>query len=638
MTPDEIRALLADSKQMGLTGATLQDMQSQLSTPAKKLATQKKLDRQDLLDQAKMGMQPTLGPLGMALPGMGLLADLAPSAIGAGTELGQAYQQGYLSNQNFDNMALASLGLVGVPLLGKKGEGKLYSRAIADATEQGVNLQEMTPTFMNRWFKKNNIKPAEVKALKANFEAATLDPLAQVPFNKSLNDIGPTGHLEFHGENITPMFRNQPADSYHNVTFPNIVSKLNDQGVSIDAGKLKYQNILMQVPEDKYLVDALEARDHWGGLGDIHARTAMDYSNPNKATGILAEVQSDVAKAVDSSELPKTTFLGDYPNIATKQSLLQMIQEADTYAPGKPLQVVWPSGDLQRKVNHSQSTAYDNIYDKRVTKAMSEALGDDAVIEQMRQAPFTPVHAGPVREYNKSLDHVRQREEAYATQGFVPAVGHKLREYRQDIGAYIDTEDIPKVQDASMAVREAAFELQRTGMGTPSWDQRATLRDQAQQNYVDLTKKLQEKYDQITFNAASYYPNIYDDLSSSKFTKPGVTPAGSLPPMDNEFYAAIGHSAHDTFQGLTGKTKPESEYEGVLYDHIYGMLLDKKLKELLSVKPVVSPIDLFHTTIPTDKVKRLATEGIPLWMLPIGAGLGAMQYNKEDPYARTTQP
>lgn len=547
MTPEEIKKLLLQSKTEGLSGATVADLQRQTNDPLWRPKVAKAAHRSELGKQAVTGLQNAMGPAAMLMPSMGMLAEGAPTAIGLGAELGDVAKKGFVSNSNFDNTMLAMLGVSGMPLLGRKGEGKLYSKAVTLADEQGMNLHSMTPTFLSRWLKKNDIKPAEAKMVKESntlyhenakkpFELSDPDYNGIIPNAFISEDIGSVlkgkvhSYKNYEYDGLTPTI--EPSRAFSDITFPSIIDELEKQNVKLigdfEENPTTINNLLIKPYDD---INKYQYSDHWGGDGPIHARVSYSPTKDyDRMVGILAEVQSDAAKRIDSSELPKTTFLSDYPNIATKQGLLQLIQQSDANMPGKPLQVVWPSGELQREVNRSDSTAYDNIYNKRVTKAMSEALGDDAVIEQLRHPPFTPIE---------------MRANQYDNTKFEPNL------------------------------------LMREGLSGDEWK---LIGDRANETVSTLYK-----------------------------------------PEDFEYqYKALGY--------------PEDGAQALALDDYYATkntIEDMLVQQLLKQKAGTvkeSPSKLFSTTIPAEKVSRLAKDGIPLWMLPIGMGISSqMSYNKESP-------
>ncbi len=622
MTPEEIKRLLAETKGLGLSGGTLAEMRGQTMLPQGQKAVQQKQVRSALRDQAQAGLQQTLGPLGMLLPSLGLLAEAGPGAIGLGQEMGSAYKQGYVSNQNFDNAALAALGFTAIPLLGGKGEGKLYSKAVTLAREQGIDLKSATPTFLSRWAKKNNIKLAEIKAYKHEL-ARPMNPDGSY-------DVDLTGQLEG-----TPLYNKHQdiightqGDSYSHVTFPQIIDELKNQGIQVDPQSLDYQNILMKTWDDTKLGDVRHSGDHWGGLGDIHARVGIDTQNiPGSTLGILAEVQSDAAKKVDAGILPKTTFLSDYPNVATKQALLQMIQESDAAAPGLPLQVVWPSGELQRKVNQSSSSAYDNIYDKRVTKAMSEALGDDVVIEQMKEAPYTPIRINTQGfDYNAEIDHRLAKDSAYKQLGYTKLSNDPEHQYYKNLfdTDYANPEHLKQFVEANRAkdaASQKAVSLEQTPYNDSGFRTLTPEEDQTRQQFHAIYNTIDSDLRQAKQKAADIYPQA-NNTGSFYTNTPKVMP--DITDIDTDGMG-IHKQINDTYETLTGQTANWYSSDP-LYLQIRDMVFEASKKRLASqVKPPST--SLFSTTIPAEKVRRLATEGIPLWMLPIGAAMGGMGYN-----------
>lgn len=552
MTPEEIKKLLLQSKTEGLSGATVADLQRQTADPMWRPKTAKAAHRSELAKQAVTGLQTTMGPMAALMPSMGMLAEGAPTAIGLGAELGDVAQKGFVSNSNFDNTMLAMLGVTGMPLLGRKGEGKLYSKAVTLADEQGVNLHSMTPTFLSRWLKKNNIKPAEAKIVRESntlyqentkkpIDLADPDLVGDIPNSFVTEDLGSVleAKLDPQRDSLGTPSVTTHSTKFSDVTFPDIVKELENQNINLlddFTSPVKVNNVLI---DPRYDTNGQRYADHWSGEGPIHARVGYapdEYKK--KMIGILAEVQSDAAKKIGSSELPKTTFLSDYPNIATKQGLLQLIQQADANMPGKPLQVVWPSGELQRKVNRSSSTAYDNIYDKRVTKAISEALGDDTVIEQLRHAPYTPIE-------------FRQK-------------------YREVPGDY----------------HEVYYE--------------------------------------------QYLPGALERLSNEDFDKlseDARITANTLYPI-KDLIDSYGNLGGNPRRIEAAKALAQEDWLARKHD-IETMLTQYLLKQKAS-EVKLAPSKLFSTTIPADKVSRLAKDGIPLWMLPIGMGISSqMSYNKE---------
>jgi hypothetical protein len=577
MTPEEIKKLLLQSKTEGLSGSTVADLQRQTADPMWRPKTAKAAHRNELAHQAVTGLQNAMGPAAMLMPSMGFMAEAAPTAIGLGAELGDVAKKGFVSNSNFDNTMLAMLGVSGMPLLGRKGEGKLYSKAVTLADEQGVNLHSMTPTFLSRWLKKNNIKPAEAKIVR---ESNTLyQENAKKPIELADPDLSGNIPNSFIAEDLSSVLQaklDPQRDSFGNpsvtthstkfsdITFPNIVTELENQNINLlddFSSPVKVNNVLI---DPHYDTDGARYADHWNGEGPIHARIgyAPDEAR-KKMIGILAEVQSDAAKKIGSSELPKTTFLSDYPNIATKQGLLQLIQQSDANMPGKPLQVVWPSGRLQREVNRSGSPAYDNIYDKRVTKAMSEALGDDAVIEQLRQAPFTPI------EMQTKAD---------------PLTGEiEYKPYLKGALEKLSNEEFDKLSEDARITANALYPLK--DLMKPYMDENTP---------VDPFRSLQFSLEQQPYNQGGY--------------------------------------TIDGYNAVEVNAKAFAQDDWLSRKHDIETMLTQHLLKQKAATVSEAPSRLFSTTIPAEKVSRLAKDGIPLWMLPIGMGISSqMSYNKESP-------
>jgi hypothetical protein len=662
MTPEEIRALLAESKQLGLTGATLRDMQSQMSTPAKKLATQKKLHMQEMLDQAQTGMQPTLGPLGMVLPGMGLLADLALFAIGAGKELGQAYQQGYLSNQNFANMAMASLGFGARPLIGRKGEGKLYSRLLEDL--HGLGDAELNPTMLGKFLKKGKYASEEIKflqpeqflGLKASEAAGKMHeqlgqrivgkinskrkPYPEEPDENAFinSDDYHQAIIDYHAEIAAqgamyaggkPLLA--PSDKYMNNTFPEIqdaMAKAKGQDYMLEDSYrplLMPQTILMDTPETN-----LKLVEHWGtgygNRGDIHARTALtgDHANP---TGILAEVQSDAWKSLTPKD--EAPVLRNYEQIGSRQGLLALMQQSLDYNPNADMNLVWPSGHLQQIVNGNKTSAYNTVYDKKLMKSIRGVLGDDAHIAELNpQLAVTRVQSRPAPDYPYYYARAEARDAYLKERGLTAIYEHNdlpgIRSWKDEISHEL-------LDPAAFKEFIALQDKWTNDIMRPEGTGRLPNNPEHERAYVRFKDATRERLS----NHAIDYRKFKNELSKTLGSASSVT--DRIEPVDIKIdWSAIDQSIAHAFQSLTGETIPQTNTQGILREQLASDILHKA--KLAGAVSTPDTRDLYQTTIPNTKLKRLATEGIPLWMLPIGAGLGAMQYNKEDPYAHSIQP
>lgn len=630
MTPEEIKQLLADSKQLGLSGGTLRQLQQATSSPEKMAISSSKLKRKahqsELAKQATMGLQAALGPAGIALPSLGLLAEGVPTAIQLGSELGDVAQKGFVSNQNFDNTMMAMLGFGAMPLFSRtKGQGQLYSRLINDLDEAGD--LPMNATSLGKILKKGNYSKDELKTLDVMEDMKWFDPREPITakqYSEKLYDTRLrkqlTGKIEadeasqdfidvdpryIELANI-PTHEPYPGDKYKGVTFPQMMENLRLSGRTIDKHNNEYKNVLMQVrrPKDVYGYPLYATDDHWNGQGDIHARIAYNRTVDGNPIGMLAEVQSDLWKK--DNPIANSPFVENYENVATRQGLLELLQKHNDTGTSKPLDLVFPTGKLQQEVNASDSPAYLNIYDRRVPKAISKSLGDDAVIQQLQGAPFTRLKEGYANDWNNILAPEQDKLNYALSKGFVevPYDWHREGELPRYVRPEL-LEEYKRLRPVNPA--------ENLIKGTDA----RNLSDQAYDDYYTIYDGI-EQINETYRNTPKEIPPIelYPDVElSSKF--------------EDKLQDDLQLTINSLFGFEPGKYRQLTKTQDLIQNNIYRILRDKAQKDY-AASPEVSAPKLYSTTIPSEKVQRLAKEGIPLWMLPVGLGMSSqLGYNNE---------
>lgn len=627
MDIDEIKRLLMQAKEDGLTGETTRIMREATATRAGQKAIERQAFQDELKHQSITGLEPALGPAGALLPGMGTVLPAAQAGLGIGTGIGHAIQDGYLSNGGFDEIAMAGMGMLGgLPLIGRKGQGKLYSRAQHAAIEEGLDLATLNETVLGKFFKRHDIKPEEQKLIQqfrvSENDRGPLSPSSYLDYlqHQLVEPLGPEAAGNSHAFKDFHRYANFSGN-----TFPEVAK---DLGVPKD--NLLIRNALMDI-KNKYPGTMTHWKGADGPVGDIHARIGVD---PNKNLGILAEVQSDLQKQLNNQQVKAEPFINNYESIGARKGLLDLVNEFNRTIPGQDATVVVPTGGFHQQIKDSTATAFKDIYDKKVPRALEEVTGQKFTTPEKLERPYTPIEITNDAEAQhrlwsgKLVKHMKDKfgyDIIHNNQGDFPDnYTHPKHKEELDIVNKIYLDKLieqKKLVDKAVATYKANI---------PADIQDVLIKaDNAKWWARNDLENLQHKHRNI----------MQEHLAEAKAAHPmgevtsRVTPVG--PNFTPEVHAGIAvtdlykEAAAKFFQANTPETSIQSKLE---FDQVYNKLLKEFFSTLPTPEPKLTPGNLHHLNLPAETIKRLSTEGIPLWMLPIGAGLGmagASNYNSQ---------